>query len=488
MMIPDAERNRSLYWLGRYGVAAAILVAGVASVATGQVTVTDLIGPDVSPSEIGSRYDDVKSAITFFSNGDIDAARSSLKTAIKNNPQLPPPDVLLARLCLKANQVTTARSLFEKTIVDVPDDPEAYVALGEFAYREGHMTNAELLFAKGRSLCESYKKNQKRQRNLRIRAFAGLAAVAETRRQWDAAEKLLKAWLKIDPENTLAQTRLGRTQFHQAVALGTPKSPGAKEKYSESYATFRKLYEQDDSAPRPEINMALLFEQADMRPNAKQLMERVFSRAGKDDLNTRLAVAQWALEAGELDMAKKSATEAMKLKGNPLQSFQAKMIGGMVARYSKDYAAAEKLFISAHLQSPSNFATINHLALSLAEQSDAEKRRLALEYADLNARAHSDLGQSAGRQAAMTRAWILYTQGRENEAVRTVQATLRSGGLGGESAYYAARILEAKGGANAAVQLLQPLLKSDRGFIHREDAKKLLDRIRKTENGKAKKP
>jgi len=447
-------------WTIRCGLVAAAVLAG-AKAATAQITVKKLLESDVT--DIGPHLADVEQAIRRFQTNEIAEAQKLLKEAKKKNPQLPPGDVMLARLLLFANQVNAAGQVLEKVVAEEPDDPEAYILFGNMALRQGRLTSANLLLIKGYSLSSDYAANAKRKRHMQMQSLAGLTVVAQRREKWDRAEKYVTEWLKLDPENVGALTQLGQIQFQL-------------DKEKEAYATFQKLHEIDDNTPRPEISMGLMYERADKRANAKKLMELAATRV-PDHLNTRLAVAQWALEAGLIDMAKTNADAALKIDAD---SYQAKMLVGLVARFQGEHDKAEKLFMDAHLQAPTQFAPVNNLVLALIAQPDQEKRRLAREFAQVNMKAFNDLKTPAGRETAVTAAWVQFNLAREAEAEQLVQAVVNTRStISAENAYFAARILNDRGRSAQALSILEPILQGKAVFPGRADAEKLLAKLKK---------
>ena len=219
--------------------------------------------------------------------------------------------------------------------------------------------------------------------------------------------------------------------------------------------------------------MALLYERAGKRANAKKLMELAVRRT-PDNLKTRLTAAQWAAEAGLVSMAKSNAEAALELDDS---SLQAKLLVGLVARYAADYAAAAAVFQTAHVQAPSDFGAMNNLALSLIELPDEDQRQRALDYAKLNTRAYADTKQPRGREAAVTYAWILFRLGHQAEASRTMQAALRAGSVRGEAYYYAAQLFHDLGRPGIARRILQSSLNNKSAFPGREKAEQLHQRL-----------
>ncbi len=217
--------------------------------------------------------------------------------------------------------------------------------------------------------------------------------------------------------------------------------------------------------------MGRLFEQNGR--DASRLYERALER-DPDTLATQLAVAQWALDTGRPDIAAKCAQAAAQIDRDSLQT---KQLEGLMALYNRDYPAAEQAYRLANQLSPSNNAIINSLAIALVEQDDEDKRRQAADYAQMNLRLLNDRNQQAGRDAAVTMAWVMYRLGNIVQAERTVQEALNAGGVGHDSAYFAAQILSERGRADASLQLLKPALESKRLFSTRKDAEALLVKL-----------
>ena len=96
-------------------------------------TASGLIGYAVT--EFGPKYQDVDQAITRYKNRDFDGAREFLVRAKQKNPELPPADVMLAKLHFAAKQVAAGRSALERAVRDDPKDPEAFLVLARAVER-----------------------------------------------------------------------------------------------------------------------------------------------------------------------------------------------------------------------------------------------------------------------------------------------------------------------------------------------------------------
>ncbi len=460
---------RRCFTMAAFALATAAII-GPARPADAQVTPETLIGKSVSDiSDAISKP--IDEAITLFKNRQFDDARNKLKATCQANPQLPPAGVIMAQMFVAANQGLAARGELERCVLNTPNDPEPYLVFGDLAFQNRQVTESGLCFDKANQLCASYDANPRRKRDLQIRAFAGQAAVAAAREQHTMEEQLLGKWIELEPDSTAAYTRLGRCQFKQ----------GGSDNEKRAYATFGKLYDEIDTekdpakkVPRPEINMAVLYTQ-DKRPkNAEQLMKLALQRAAADDINSRLAVSQWALENGDLTLAKSAAAAAYKVDPDSLQGM---LLLGVAARYEGDLVKAEQWFRAALGKAPSNFAAINNLSLTLIEKPDETARKQALEFAQLNQRVNTQLNTAAGREAAATLAWAFFRMGREADAEKGMIQILQSGSVSNEAAFHAAKVLVDRGRSQQARQILEPLVKQTNFFPGKSEAKTMLDKL-----------
>ncbi len=429
-----------------------------------QLTAKTILEPIVD--QYGPQYQDVDTAIEAIRNGRLQDAMEALRQARQKNPELPPANLLLAQILFRSNQVDAGRSALEQAVKEDPQDPGAYVYLAEIALQSRQWAEADLLYNKALELVNNYSANEKRKNRLLTNIYGGLAQLAEFEEDWAQARDYLERLLQTDSDNVVAMTRLGRVLFKMATDRKGEEA---------AFAVFKKLHSvSPDNTAYPDVNMALLYEQAGKRENAKKLMERA-AKNDSQNIRTRLAVAKWALDTGNLDMAKENAEAALRLDPT---SLDAKLYVGLVARFNNDLGTAERAFEQAHLESPTHLGAMTQLALVLADQGDEQKQRLALDYARLNAQLYKDLKQPSGREAAITYAWVLSRMGQNANAVRTIQQALRNGSVSSDSAYHAAQILYDAGLNDAARQVLEQALRGDAVFPNRSAAEQLLARLR----------
>lgn len=434
----------------------------VVAPADAQVTAQSLVGKAVSGD---AEFQDITSAINRFRDRDIDGCRAMLERAHSNNPKLPPPGVLMSMLWLSVNQLQPARAELEQTVVKFPQDPEPYLMLGDLAFQERRVTDAETLFSRGVELTAAFDSNAKRKRDFQIRGFAGLAAVAEARKQWDLAEKQLRGWLELDPDSASAHQRLGIVRFQQGEA-------------GEAIAQFREARTLDDKAVQPELAMARLYDEKGEKDKARTLIEQAIEMSASDPA-VLLASAQWYLGQNDLAAAKAQADAALAIDE---KSLEAKVVRGAIARVERDYATAEKFFSAAHTQSPLNFPASNSLALVLIESDDDDSRQRALEMAEGNVALHRE--QSPQQVNALTTlAWVFYKLGRREDAERILAQITQSNQLTSDGAYYMARLLADRGETQRARTILEQVLASEPVFATRADAEDLLASLKQPAGG-----
>jgi len=426
--------------------------------AEAQVSAQTLIGKAISDD---SQNPEVTNAINRFRDRDIDGCRAILERVKSNNPKLPPPGVMMAMLWLSVNQLGPARAELEDCVIKFPKDPEPYLMMGDLAFQERRVTDADMLFQQATRLTSEYTENAKRKRDFDIRCNAGSAAVAEARKQWETAQKHLQSWIDLDPDNASAHQRMGIVLFQ----LSKP---------TEALEQFREAKKLDQKAVQPELAMARLYDDAKKRDVAKKLIEAAIKEAPKDPA-VLLAAAQWYLGQNDLERAKSIADDALKIDA---KSLEGRVVRGAIARVARDYASAEKFFYDAHVQSPGNFPASNSLALVLIESDDKESRQRALEMAEANVAMHRE-NSPQQVNALTTLAWVYYKLGRREDAEKILAQITQNNALTTDGAYYVAKLLSDRGEKDRAQKILEEVLANEPMFATRPDAVDLLAKLKK---------
>ncbi len=447
---------------------ASLVFAGGPTIAQAQTQVTaeSILEPIVD--DYGPKYQDVDAAIDQLRSGRMADARESLATARRKNPNLPPANMMLAQILFRLQQLAPGQMALEEAVKEDPSDPGPYVYLGEFALQGRRYAEAQLLYNKALELAENYTANDKRKNRLVTGAYSGLGSISEIREDWPTAKQYLDKVRQLDPQNALGLTRLGRVMFKMANNLDDER---------DVFAVFKQLHAADpETTAYPDINMAILYEQAGKSANAKKLMERALQNDAQN-VRTALAVGKWALDHGEMQMADQALTLALQLDPD---SVEGHIYSGLLARFQNNSSKAEDSLKTAHLLSPTNLGALTQLAQVLAESPDEKKQNLALNYARLATQLYPDLKEASGREAAVALAWVLSRMKQDVAAARAIEQVLKTGDgrITADSGYHAAQILYNQGMSEAARQLLEQTLQADPVFPNRAAAEQLLAKIR----------
>lgn len=439
-------------------VAVGCLLVAVGPAAAEPVAIDTL--KEASPSA-SQKIEEIEEALKRFRNGDFDGAKALLEVAFKKHPDLSPPRLILADWFGRANQGPALRNQLELAVVEMPEDPEPYVIIGDLALQGRRWTEAELVFKKTNEVLAGFKGSSRRKSAIQKRALAGLAAVAQNRQDWTTAQKYLEEWLAVDTNNALALQQLGWVLFQQ-------------QKPSEALEKLRAAHKANENVLTPEAILAGFYQRNGDIKNATKWMIAALTAAPKD-LRTRLFAAQWSLDNDQLKQAAEQADAALQLDAKSLDAY---LIRGVIALYLKDYKKASECFQKILDQSPSNFAASNNMALALIEQDDTAKKK-ALEYAEMNARQFPNQAE-----AFSTLGWVYYKLGRLDEAEAALRKAVSGGQMSADTAYYIARISVDRDRKDEARQLLESALKSTNPFSMRPEAKELLDKISKAGENK----
>ena len=436
------------------GLAGLMLASAQAQTSLKDLDTELLIGDDVSLSN--RSYPEVDNAIQRFKNNDLQGARLFLDKAKEKHPQLPPPDLMMAKMQTTVRNAMAVRILLESAIKNYPDDPEAYLILADQAFRAGRTAEADALFEKADTLIQKYEGNAKRKRKFVINALAGRSAILERREQWDQAIVLLKKWIENDEDNAVARQRIGIALFRL-------------DKSADAFKEFSKARELNPESPHPYVLIGRLYAQEGDDDKARTAFEKAYAEE-KTDSGTARAYADWLIQVDELDKAQEVASALLQQDPEAIEPL---FLDGVIAQMNGQSELAEKNMMKVLSIDPSNATATNLLAMLLIERDDQASKDRALSYAKLNAERFPNNGQ-----AIITYAWVLYKLGHMREADAALKKGIQAGNTTPDSTYFIAQILSEQNHKQAAIQTLEQAVNQKSMFVYRKQAEQLLAKLK----------
>jgi tetratricopeptide (TPR) repeat protein len=452
-------------WRGR---AALFVVALAAAAPSAAGPVNSSQDPQARMEEIEKAGDKLKAR----QPGAVDEAYKLLQEAVKKKTDLPPARLMLARLMMHQqlqDYHQMVRGQLELAASEEPGHPEIYLTNAGLALSEGRVTDALLNGDKALALTAADRWTAAQKKSMQTDARKVLAAGYEARRDWPAARAQLAALLDADPKNGQLRSRLARAVFFL---------PGDKE--DEAYRELIQAVKDDTVLEPPTVSMARLW-------NAKGDMKKArewFEKAVKGEPNSarvHVAYADWLMQQNEIEQAKLHIDQAAKINANDpeVQKFQ-----GLIARIQGDLGTAERIFKQILNSAPDDTFARNQLALVLADQSGDAPHKLAVQYAELNAKANQK-----SPEALATLGYVYYRAGNVDEAIKMLQLAVNAGNgqLSPDTAYYLAACIYEKDKEKAedVKKFLKAALDAKGLFVYKKDAQKLLDRVAKAPPPKA---
>jgi tetratricopeptide (TPR) repeat protein len=422
-----------------------------------------LAGPVQSTGPLPTKIDELETAGQLLLQGKGDDAFKSIQDACKKYPALPPAKLILARMVLELVQrqkgdLRQARGLMEQAAADAPDHPEVYRTMAEWAVAEGRITDVILNAQKMLEFSDAARWTADQKKAFQSFARQALATGYEARADWPNAKTHLAAWLALEPKNGIARNRYAIVLFNDNKA-------------EEAFAEFQQAVKDDITLLPASVMMA---RQYMAKADPKKAVEW-FEKAAKQEANNgkvHVAYADFLLQQDNLEQAKAHSEQAVKL--DP-KNIEVQRMQGMIARYSRDYVTALRIFQEMLNSSPADQIASNQLALILADMSDEASKRRALQLAEVNARQYqNDLNTLA------TYGYCLYRNGNTEQAKQLLMKIVPNNQVAPDVIYYLALTLsEAKETKDDASKMLKKALESTGFFFFKKEAKALSDKLDK---------
>ncbi|HBT77660.1 MAG TPA: hypothetical protein DEB39_12235 [Planctomycetaceae bacterium] len=469
--------------------------------------------------------DPVTRGIEAARKGDIEAASRCFRDAMEDSPGTAPAGLQAAAAFSREpygpGRFGKVRFWIEKTAVDYPDDPEAFLLLAEIAAKEGRLIEAQLLLKHAESLIEK-KSDEKtgnpadaekearagtkengdvsgRFRTLRGRARILHVTIAESQKNWSEAVKLLETIIADWPEHTDLLLRLGRDQFKGgerekgietlrksfqakedagSIGKGTTHSDAAGRAARLLLPLIVDLYEQEGLMEDAKAYLALSLEEEPKNPQV--LIQAAELEIKWNDLEAAGKLADRAGESLQSDKPDKPDKSDKSDGANPaaeppdpsLRNPMYQRLQGVLALYANDYPKAERHFNLVQSLHPNDPMTLSGLILALCEQGDSLKLRRAQRLANDYYRAAPD-----SADAAASLALVAMRNGNFPLARKLLEEKFDEGEIGAVGAFYLALVLEREGQRDEAILFLKSGLETPTNFPLRTEAEQMLKRL-----------
>ena len=388
-----------------------------------------------------------------FQAGKFDDALKELQALAKADSKLPPARVTLADWFFQAGQGQPARLNLEAAVAEDPTHPSVYLLNGSFAFGEGRITDCILSCQTVLQLLSNPRWDKAQRDRFEREARIGLARSFEVRGDWKSAHEQLTEIPKDDKQNGPARQRLATALFR----LGKP---------DEAFIELKTAHDVDPASDLPELRMAALD-----TANTEAWLKKAVANHSKSADAAR-TYAGWLLDAGRIDEAQKYLDLAVKL--DPKKSRETRAVQGIMARYRKNPAEAEKVFESLNREYPNYPLAAWNLALALAESGDKEKQRRAVEVAEAEVRRNQKLAEGYA-----VLGWAYYKAGRLDDAEKALAPLVQVGVPSRDAAYFLARVLADKGRFEDALKALKAAESAKGGYVYRDEARALLAAVEK---------
>lgn len=408
-------------------------------------------------------------AIELFESQKRDEAFAKLKEAKQQHDFLPPVKVMMANLFFsdKPAQPALGKMLLEQAVSDEESakDPEAHLILGDIAFRERRVSDAELQYAEGARLVKELQSDAERKKDLQAQYWAGMAAVQQQRERWANAQKAIGEYIKLKPEDGNAHRQLASILFQ----LKRPEAEVVDE--------LKAAVKLNPQIASPALVMASLYQQSKNLLGgevANSKTEEWLNRAIKETpkiAQPYVAMGKFYWDQGNYEQAEKFVSQGQKLDPRYLD---VKIFLARIARYRGNFDKAEQMLEEIVKDAPSNAEANNELALTLADRPNKsnDKRKRALNLAKLNLDADPQ-----NPELAATLGWILLQMDQLDEAQRAFSMATQGRNLSRDNAYYLARFRHRRGSSADARKIVESALSAAGPFANKAEAEKFLKEL-----------
>ncbi len=401
----------------------------------------------------------LKPLMPLFAASDYAAFKEAYAKLLQETDTLPAVEIFWAKLLVVTNRLGDAIKILEEYVRDHQEDAEVYTTMGILAARSGRFTDAwlNLLYAQRLLDKESFPKS--RLKYVMPTFLDARAVVADARKQWNEADQMYNKLMALKPDDHSYRWRYGRS----LIMSGN---------LTKGHLVMTQACEGDSKLPRATLAVAqLLAETSDWskKKESSETVEQWYLKSiseKQDDDKAWTSYFKW------LVLADRSADVKTKFDALPdalKKVREVALIRSVAARYLNEISLAESLLTPLHQEKPDDLEVADQLALVLIESNDEAKRGRALQLAERNFRAASEL-----EQVAATAAWIQLQLGSSDIADKILTQLAARGPLSPQTTYYVSELLRRNGKDLDSKRLLKAAVDAVGVFPQRAKARESL--------------
>lgn len=421
----------------------------------GEINVPEALLPELDESIVPK----LKPLMALFGANDFLAFKEAYAKLLQETDTLPAVEVFWAKLLVVSNRPGDAIKLLEEYVRDHQDDAEVYTTLGILAVRSGRFTDGWLHLLYAQRLLDRDTFPKSRLKFVLPTFLEARAIVAEARKQWTEADQMYNKLMALKPKDNSIKWRYGRS----LVLAGN---------LTKGHQTMVQACEGDEKLPRATLAVAqLLADTTDWvkKKESSEAVETWYLKAideKQDDDKAWTSYFKWLVLADRSQEVKSKfddLPEAMK------KARDVALIRSVAARYLNELQLAESLLTPLHQEKPDDLEIADQLALILIESADEAKRGRALQIAERNFRAASEL-----EQVAATAAWVQLQLGSADIADKILTQLAARGPLSPQTTYYVSELLRRSGKDVDSKRLLKAAVDAVGVFPQRAKARESL--------------
>ena len=391
--------------------------------------------------------------------GDVEDAEKFFAEAVAKTPGSRPGGIdaamAFADPTFEQHHFGKLRFWLEKTTDDYPNDPEAFLLLGDIALSEGRLLETKMIAEHATKLVEKLDADPARKKSLRIYVESLLAGVFEQKRNWNEALNRFTILCELEPTSGNHSYRLGLVLYR----LG---------RKDDAVKSLTEAASKDANILPPLIVLAQLSETEGKTDEAVKLLAESLEKDGENP-RVLAAAADLELRWNHLPQVRELSEKAHKIDPTAVAP---RLTLGIVDLYDGKFEEAEEKFSQLASASPEDISSLIGLSLALCEQTDVNQLRRAYGYAKANADRNPE-----SVDAQTTLAWVLIKANYLEEAEKILTRLFDVGDLNSPGAYYLAVVYTQQNRLDEAILFLKHALATKVNFPKRATAEALLKKL-----------